>query len=93
LLAQGSVAELTRSERPIFELRVKGDPDAFGRRLEEVGCEAKPHDDTLLVELPEGRTPALLWQAAIDAGEQIRTLKPLRNTLEEVFLNAVAESA
>jgi hypothetical protein len=31
------------------------------------------------------------WRAALDASEQVRALKPLRNTLEEVFLKAVEE--
>ena len=93
LLAQGSIADLTRSERPIFEVRVKGDSAAFARRLEALGCVTEPKDDRLLVELPGGHSPDLLWRAALDVGEQVRTLKPLRNTLEEVFLKAVAELA
>ncbi|MBY0395390.1 MAG: ABC transporter ATP-binding protein, partial [Thermoleophilia bacterium] len=95
LLAQGTLADLTRSERPVFEVRVKGDRAAFGERLAALGCVVDPEADTadaaLLVELPEGRSHDLLWSAARDAGEQIRLLKPLRNTLEEVFLKAVAE--
>jgi ABC-2 type transport system ATP-binding protein len=93
LLAQGSLAELTRSERPAFEVRVKSDTAAFGRRLQALGCTIEPRDGTLLVELPGGRSQALLWQAAVDAGEQVRMLKPLRNTLEEVFFKAVSELA
>jgi ABC-2 type transport system ATP-binding protein len=91
LLAQGSVADLTRADRPVYVVRVKGDLAAFGRRLEGLGCAAEPRDGTLHVELPAGRTPELLWRAALDASEQVRTLKPLRNTLEEVFLKAVEE--
>ena len=91
LLAQGALAELTRSERPIFEVRVKGDLDPFAYRLAGLGCVADRRDDRLHVELPGGATPELIWRAARDAGEQIRLLKPLRNTLEEVFLKAVSE--
>ena len=93
LLAQGSVADLTRSERPIFEVRVKGDNAAFGRRLEGLGGTVEPRHGSLLVELPGGGSPEWIWRAAVDAGEQVRTLKPLRNTLEEVFFKAVAELA
>ena len=46
----------------------------------------------LLVGLPEGRGLDLIWSAAVEAGEQVRTLKPLRSTLEEVFLRAIAET-
>src|SRR5436190_3980294 len=41
LLAQGSVADLTRAERAAFEVRVKGDSAAFARRLEQLGCAAE----------------------------------------------------
>jgi len=91
LLAQGTLADLTRAERPVFEVRVKGDLAAFGARLAGLGCAVEPADSVLLVELPEGRSHDLLWDAARDAGEQVRLLKPLRNSLEEVFLKAVAE--
>jgi len=41
------------------------------------------------VQLPEGRTPQMLWQVAADHRQQIRHLRPQRGTLEEVFLKAV----
>ena len=93
LLASGALAELTRSDQAAFEVRVKGDPMAFAGRLLSLGCAVEPKVDLMRITLPEGRTQALLWQAAADAGEQIRTLKPVRNTLEEVFLKAVEELA
>ena len=52
---------------------------------------AQPQDDVLLVQLPAGRTPELVWQIASDLGEQVRHLRPQRSTLEEVFLQAVGE--
>jgi ABC-2 type transport system ATP-binding protein len=58
-----------------------------------MGCTAEPRDDALLVELPPGAGCEVVWRAALEAGEQVRTLRPRRNTLEEVFLNAVAELA
>ena len=93
LLAEGSIADLTRSERPIFEVRVKGDLTAFAALLEAKGCSSEDRDGVLLVELPRGRSHELLWSAALESGEQIRLLKPLRNTLEEVFFKAESELA
>jgi len=92
LLAQGSIAELTRTDRRLIEVRVKGDRDAFARRLVEARCTTEPRDDLLFVELPPEQTPALVWRVARDSGEQVRMLKPVRNTLEEVFLKAVSEA-
>ncbi|MFO0906928.1 MAG: ABC transporter ATP-binding protein [Isosphaeraceae bacterium] len=91
LLAQGALAELTRTERPVYEVRVKNDLAEFAGRLEAGHCQVSRRDDRLLVELPAESGTELLWRAADEAGEQIRLLKPLRNTLEEVFLKAVSE--
>ena len=41
--------------------------------------------------LPEGETQALVWETALETGEQVRMLRPRRSTLEEVFLNALTE--
>ncbi|MHB1560016.1 MAG: ABC transporter ATP-binding protein [Isosphaeraceae bacterium] len=91
LLVQGRIAELERPHQNEFELRVKGDPSAFAARLEAIGVSARADDDGLLVTIPPGRTSALLWESARDAGEQIRALRPRRSTLEEVFLSALEE--
>jgi ABC-2 type transport system ATP-binding protein len=92
LLAEGEIAELKQVHRQSFEVRVKGDVESFAKRLANAGCTTDQHDDTLRVVLPEGATPQLLWQAAADAGEQIRYLRPQRSTLEEVFLSAVEQA-
>ncbi len=92
LLAQGSIAEMTRSDHRLLEVRVKGDRDGFAQELADRNCNAEPKDDLLLIELPAGAGSSLVWNAAREAGEQVRMLKPRRNTLEEVFLKAVKEA-
>jgi ABC-2 type transport system ATP-binding protein len=89
LLAHGLIRELKQAHDRTFELRVKTDPERFARLLTEAGCAAHSGDDVLVVEVPPGQTPALFWQAAATAGEQIRFLRPRRSTLEEVFLKAI----
>jgi ABC-2 type transport system ATP-binding protein len=91
LLAQGRIQDLKQVHQRLFEVRVKADPDRFGRELAAAGCPTQPREDVLLVEIPPDQTEALLWQAASAGGHQIRFLRPRRSTLEEVFLNAVAE--
>jgi ABC-2 type transport system ATP-binding protein len=93
LLAQGAIQELKQAHVGSFEVRLKGDRGAFVQRLRSVGGDAKPHDEALLVQLPDGETPQLLWRIAADLGEQIRYLRPQRSSLEEVFLKAVGEPA
>jgi ABC-2 type transport system ATP-binding protein len=91
LLAQGKIREMKQAHDHTVEVRVKSDPAGFGRRLSEQGCQVRQNDDLLLVGLPQGRGPDLLWGLAASSSEQIRYLRPQRSTLEEVFLKAVAE--
>jgi ABC-2 type transport system ATP-binding protein len=89
LLTSGKIQELKQVHRQRFEVRVKSDSAAFIRRLATMGCTAEPRDDYLVVELPDGASPQLLWQAAAAEREQIRHLRPHQSTLEDVFLKAV----
>jgi ABC-2 type transport system ATP-binding protein len=93
VLAQGLIRELKQAHAHVVDVRVKGNPDHFGRRLTQAGCGVEPHDDLLRVSLPRGRSHELLWQLAASLGEQIRYLRPQRSTLEEVFLKAVEQGA
>jgi len=93
LLAQGKIRDLKQTHDHAVEVRVKSDPAPFAGRLVELGCAVERRDDVLLVGLPEGRSPDLLWQLAASSGEQIRYLRPQRSTLEEVFLKAVDEDS
>jgi ABC-2 type transport system ATP-binding protein len=89
LLAQGDVKALKQVHRLCYEVRLKGDPESFLLKLREAGGEARPLDDLLLVQLPPEQSPNFLWQIAATQGEQIRYLRPQRNSLEEVFLQAI----
>ena len=91
LLAQGRIRDLKQVHQRFFEVRVKTDPERFAERLAAVGCCAEPKDDGLLVQVPAGRTPALFWETAAASGHQIRSLRPRRSTLEQVFLKAIGE--
>ena len=92
LLAQGRIQDMKQVHHRYFEVRLKDDPERFLRHLRTLGCSAEPRDDLLLVQIPAGQTQALLWETALATGGQIRYLRPQRSTLEEVFLNAVAEN-
>src|SRR5947209_1110042 len=43
LLAQGDIQTLKQVHRLSYEVRIKGDPEPFLRRLRDVGGEAQPH--------------------------------------------------
>jgi ABC-2 type transport system ATP-binding protein len=91
LLACGPIDVLKEPHDRQFELRVKGDPGAFARELAARGIPADQDDDILLVSLPLLSTGQVVWQVALETGEQIRSFRPRRSTLEEVFLKAVAD--
>ncbi|HEV3122250.1 MAG TPA: ABC transporter ATP-binding protein, partial [Isosphaeraceae bacterium] len=91
LLASGRIEELKAGHEGQFEVRVKCDRERFASRLALAGVTTRPHDDMLLIDLPAGASPQLLWQAALESGEQIRALRPRQSTLEEVFLKALME--
>jgi ABC-2 type transport system ATP-binding protein len=89
LLAQGRISDLKQTHASWFEIRLKADSDIFAEQLKPLGCTVEPHEDRLLVRLPDGATPELLWRIASERMLQIRYLRPQRSTLEEVFLKAV----
>jgi ABC-2 type transport system ATP-binding protein len=89
LLAEGRIADLKHAHNLEFELRVKGDPIPFSRQLAARGISAEPIDDQIRVFLPPGIAAGTVWEVARDAGEQVRSLRPRRSTLEEVFLDAL----
>ena len=91
LLAQGRIADLKENHARQYEVRVKTDPAAMRTALASRGVKAEPVEDRVRIELVDGQTLDEVWQAAREIGEQVRSLKPRRSTLEEVFLNALSE--
>lgn len=90
LLASGRIEDLKRTIRRQFDVRVKIDPSRFAQQLRAVDLSVEVKDDLLVVDLPEGREPSILWEAARASGEQIRLLRPRQSSLEEVFLDAIS---
>jgi ABC-2 type transport system ATP-binding protein len=89
LLMQGNLQELKELHQQCFEVRLKADMTAYAARLTALGCTATMREDLLVVQIPKGQSPRMLWEVAAEQREQIRHLKEQRGTLEEVFLKAV----
>jgi ABC-2 type transport system ATP-binding protein len=89
LLAEGRIKDLKELHNSCFEVRLKTGDAIFARRMEDLGYGAVRREDRLVVRLPNGESPQILWRAAAEQGLQIRYLRPQRSTLEEVFLKAV----
>jgi len=84
---RGPIAELTTSDRGTYEVVVHGDKERFGAALLAAGAETNGS----YVTLPADTDTTLIFRAAVDAEAQVRRLKPVRRTLEDVFLDAVEE--
>ncbi len=91
LLAEGKIKDLKQVHNRWFEVRLKADPVKFVDKLQRLGCTTDQREDSLLVRVPDGESPQMIWQVAANEGEQIRFLRPQRSTLEEVFLKAVEQ--
>jgi len=91
-LAAGKIEDLKRSSGTEYECRVKGDADGFRSELERRGCScADGEEGVIRVRLNGGLSSHVLLEAARDRKVQIRHLVPLRHSLEEVFLEVIAE--
>ena len=89
---QGELAALRTTETGSFDLRLRGDSSAFLAALVERGDEVHPAaGDLLRVKLAAGASAKTLVALAHHQGVQIRHLRPARNTLEEVFVQALTE--
>ena len=90
--AQGAIADLKTGRREVFELRVKGDVDAFIRGLEADGVECRGSgEEVMRVFVQPGQGPRDLFAAAVRHRVQVRHLRPSVPTLEDVFAEAVGE--
>jgi len=89
-VAAGRIEELRAATRATYECRIKGDLEAFRRGLEALGCDlAQNEDGTLRVRMGDGLGSRALLGIARDHGIQIRHLMPLRQSLEEVFMQVI----
>jgi ABC-2 type transport system ATP-binding protein len=93
MLASGRIEDLKRGAGAAFELRLKGDGGSFLDRLRTLGCRCTANDDGLLrVQMSDGMNSRSILTAARECGVQIRHLVPLKQSLEDVFLQVIGES-
>jgi hypothetical protein len=92
-LASGAIEELKRGTGAVFECRVKGDQRAFTHELAALGCRCAANDDGVLrISMGDGLGSQTLLRVARDHHVQIRHLVPLRQSLEDVFLQVIGET-
>ncbi len=96
IVAQGevrvidSLEALSRPSSPAMHVRTAGSPAPLMRRIERAGgVVAVDEDGQLRVTVTASHTAELIWQWARETGVGIRSLGPSRNSLEQIFLDAV----
>lgn len=85
-----SLAVLSRPAIPSLEVRLLGAPDRFVESIRSrgVNIEQRSSGDVVLMGSPD-QLSKQAWQVANECGVGIRSMTPSRNSLEEIFLNAV----
>ncbi|NWG13130.1 MAG: ABC transporter ATP-binding protein [Acidobacteria bacterium] len=93
MLASGNIEDLKRGSGAVYEVRLKGDGSGFADKLEALGCRCTRNEDGVLrIRMAGGLDSRTLLEAARDGRVQIRHLVPLRQSLEDVFLQVIGES-
>ncbi|MHC4180216.1 MAG: ABC transporter ATP-binding protein [Planctomycetota bacterium] len=83
---------LTRPASPAFHVRVFGEPDLLADRIRREGFEVHENSQgTLTLVDADEKAARRVWNWAREAGVGIRTFTAARNSLEQIFLEAVRE--
>ena len=91
VVRQGAIAEFTQIHVQRYAVRVKEGARAFEERLKAEGNEAEiTNDGKVAVLLRDEQTPTDIFRLARAWGFQVRDVVPIRQRLEDVFLEAVA---
>jgi ABC-2 type transport system ATP-binding protein len=92
-LSAGNIEELKRGTGSIFECRVKGNAEAFREELSALGCHCLDEvDGVIRIHMANGLGSQSILRVARDQHVQIRHLVPLRQSLEDVFLQVIGQA-
>ncbi len=89
----GRIEDLKRIAQAAYEIRLKGDADSFIDALAQRGIDCQTKKDNMLqVKIQEETGTETLFQAAQDAGVQIRHMAKEEMTLKEIFSSAIQQT-
>ena len=92
-LTAGNIEELKRGTGSIFECRIKGNAEAFREELSALGCQCQDEvDGVMRIHMATGLGSQSILRVARDQHVQIRHLVPLRQSLEDVFLQVIGQA-
>lgn len=92
MVMQSSISDLKKENSKQYDIKIRGRQERFTEILGEQGYEWRPlEDDLLRVVLPEMVSPRVFFQIASKNDMQIRHLRLMQHSLEDVFAHAVGE--
>ena len=88
------LAVLNRPSSPAYQLRVLGAADRLAARIRSEGVEVtESADGSLSIDGSDANITERIWQWARETNAGIRSLTPARNSLEQIFMDAVREES
>jgi ABC-2 type transport system ATP-binding protein len=89
----GSMSVLSRPASPALLVSVLGSSDAFVAEAHRAGYPTRvgPNGQVTVLDFPDSAAP-LVWEWARAAQVGLRSVAPTRNSLEQVFLDAIQEA-
>lgn len=93
VVRSGTLESLTGTREGWTEIRVHSRTQEFAQAVERVGCGVRfALDGTLKVSKPAHVQTGVFFRIAQELGTHIRHLKPVRQSLEETFLEAIGHT-
>ena len=90
IVIDGLIADLTLPRDGLFEVRIRDNKPAFLAGIEVAGFTWRDQQNgNILVTKPPGVDPRVLFELAKAQQTQIRHFRPVRQSLEEIFMEAL----
>lgn len=100
IMARGQVCvsdrleRLSQPESPAIHIRTLGPSDELRENLQASGLMVEDAEHgSLKIAGGDDETAGMVWAAAQQSGTVIRSMRPARNSMEAIFLDAVRENA
>jgi ABC-2 type transport system ATP-binding protein len=90
LVESGPIARMMSEEKAAYDVRIKGDRNAFLASLKSEGLEGTPSEDEDAVRVVLRDDTAPILRAAVASGIQIRRLTRPQTTLEDRFSKIIS---
>jgi ABC-2 type transport system ATP-binding protein len=90
MAAEGQISELKQVQYSLYEMKIKGEEQAFLNRLTKMDSQVEQTEDKLLkVYLPPGTDPQEIFKIAVEEEVQVRHFVKSQTSLEDLFAKVV----